>query len=165
MPDDKEKLERAAEIQKAIDDADKKKRADEEAGGQLLDKVLSRLDDCLSKMDGMERRLDGMERDDAKRKDAKRRDDDDDDVERPSEEEERKRREELGQEPGEARPVVADADARRRMAAADAQDRADKAYSALGPPCGPTLGRRRNNRLSDQNAAPIAEALEAICEK
>ncbi len=170
MPDDREKLERAAEIQKAIDDVDKKKRADEEAGGQLLDKLLARLDDCLNKLDGMDERLDAMERDDAKRKDAKRRDDDDDDVERPSEEEERKRREELGQEPGEARPVVADTDAKRRHALADAQTRADTVAMSWGQRADPPLAGeslrgyrcrqlRRYQRYSPQYKASDLETI------
>ncbi len=152
---DKEKIERAAEIQKAIDDADKRKRADEEASGQHLDKLLTNLDGCVKKMDArldaMSKRLDDAMDDDARRnrhrddarrrKDARLQDDDDDAfAEQPNgdDEEERKLHEEgeAAREErralGEARPVVADADVMRRHALADAQAQADACAASWG---------------------------------
>jgi hypothetical protein len=126
MPD-KEKIERAAEIQKAIDEADKRKRADEEASGQLLDKLLSKVDDCVSKIHLMSARMDAMEETHRHKGD----DDLETEEERTLREEGEAEREER-QAMGEARPVVADADVTRRHALADAQARADEVASRFG---------------------------------
>jgi hypothetical protein len=151
MATDKDKLERAAELQKAIDAAARKKDANIDPGteraaggssGEHLDKILTHLDDCIkrldARLDAMSKRLGDAMDDDARRrrdddesrrrKDARRGKDDDDETE----EEERLRREEEGREPGEAREVVADTDARRRIALADAQQRADACAAAWG---------------------------------
>ena len=164
---------------------------EERPSGEHLDKFLTHLADTVKKiherLDAMSPRFDDMmddtHRDDRHRDDTRRRrdddksrrrkdtrrgrDDDDDDAfaRQPTEddEEERKRREEMGQLPGEARPVVADA--RRRHALADAQSRANFSLFRLGSPCGPTASRRTNQRLPDSTGPSIAAALEAIREK
>jgi hypothetical protein len=55
MPDDKEnKDKRATEIQKAVEAADARKRADEDAVGVKLDKLLEFLDSVSSRLDAIE---------------------------------------------------------------------------------------------------------------
>lgn len=160
MPD-KEKIERAAEIQKAIDEADKRKRADEEASGQLVDRLLSKLDDCVSKIDAMSKRMDAMEENNGKDR-AGRKDDET--------EEEHKLCEEVGLDPGEARPVVADADVKRRHALADAQSRADACAVAWGERADPPLAgetvsayrRRQLRRYQKYSPTYKAADLESI---
>jgi hypothetical protein len=149
MADDP-KLERAAQIDKAIKDADAKRRADEEHQGEVLDRLLSKLD---SVMDGVERtsaRVDALESD---RADAKKRDDakhkrkadagDDDDTkddhepfaEQPTEGDDDPTKKEVQEFPM-AKPTVADsrADAQRKLefALAEAQERCDQACRAWG---------------------------------
>ena len=155
MPDN-EKIERAAEIQKAIDEADERKRADAEGAAQKLDKLLITLDSCVKKIDRVSSRMDALEEEHRKekadaakyREKARRHDDDDDEMEEqheqhakdnddePSEEQdegdERKRE---GSKPGQPREVVADrADAMRRHEArlADAQANADAVAAEFG---------------------------------
>ena len=104
MPDDpKEKAARAAEIQKAVEEADRRKRDDsandpgkERSGGSSegvgLDKFLDALNVMERKLDDACARMDELEARDAKKKaDAKKRDDDhkrDDDERREGETEE-----------------------------------------------------------------------------
>jgi hypothetical protein len=135
----KDKTARAREIDAAIREHDAKRAADANldlgterasgsSGGELLDKLLSKLDDCVSKMVAMSKRMDEMEN--------THRHKDDDDLEET--EEKRKLREEgeaereERREMGGARPVVADADVKRRHALADAQARADEVASRFG---------------------------------
>jgi hypothetical protein len=156
MPDDP-KTARAAEIQKAIEDADKRKRDDanvdlakERASGGTegtpLDKMLATLDRCATAMDSMSSRLDALEkhRDDTHRKrdDDRKRDD-----ETESEYQERMN----GRSPGEAKQVVADS-AATRHALLDAQSRVDQVALRFGqradlPLHGETLRDYRRRQL------------------
>lgn len=74
------KLERAAELQKVLEQHERQKEADAEALGTKLDKYLSAMDAYLKKADEMARRMDMLETDARKRGDIKRKrkaDDDD----------------------------------------------------------------------------------------
>jgi hypothetical protein len=140
MPD-KDKMDRAAEIQKAIDDADERKRADAEATGQKLDKFLVSLDDCAKKIDSISSRMDALEK---RRNDAEcRRSENESEVNGEAEEpDESDERANGGKKPGEPRELVADrADAMRRHEArmADAQARADAVAAEFGERAPPPL--------------------------
>jgi hypothetical protein len=151
MPEE-DKAKRAQEIDRAIREADERRRGKKDdanvdlgteraaggSSGQELDKLLSglhtKLADCVTMLDSMSSRLDAME--EKTGKDDKARHKDDGDLEET--EEKRKLREE-GEaereerwEMGGARPVVADADVKRRHALADAQARADEVASRFG---------------------------------
>jgi hypothetical protein len=142
MPDDP-KAARAAELQKAIEEHDKRKAdanvdlAKESGGGggsgEHLDKMLSRLDDCIKAFDSMSSRLDALEARRPKDDDARKRDDAYEKRDDESDEEYHERIERLqrqGRSPGEAVPVVADA--ARRHALADAQTRVDAVALRFG---------------------------------
>jgi hypothetical protein len=144
------KLQRAAEIDKAIKDADAKRRADEEHQGEVLDKLLSKLDSVMDGVERMSARVDALEsdradakkRDDAKRKRKADTDDVDDDTkddhesfaEQPTQDDDPLKKE--VQEFPMAKPTVADsrADAQRRLehSLIEAQERADHACRAWG---------------------------------
>jgi hypothetical protein len=146
MPDDP-KTARAAEIQKAIEDADRRKadaavdlgteRASGGNGGKHLDKFLSAMDAMGRKLDDACARMDALEarhKDDARAKDddaRRKRDDDSRKRDDESEEEYEKRM----REGGKAKEVVADevvADSAHRGEFASAQETAEKAYLSWG---------------------------------
>ena len=143
------KVARAAELDKAIRDADAKKKSDAEESAATLNKVLAKLDDCLGRMDQINSRMDKYD-DDAKRaKDdaAKKRGDtkrkkDDEQVESPMSSErddDGDTGEGFAEQPtqGEnmAKPTVADAraDAAKYINdLADCQEKAEVACQAWG---------------------------------
>lgn len=145
MPDDP-KTARAAELQKAIEAHDAKKRDDadidlakergEGSSGQHLDKMLSHLDDCMKRLDAFGARMDEWER---HKDDARKKRDDDTHKKRDDESEEEyearmkhEGRTGLG-ERGEAKEVVADSTApQTRYALLGAQAAAEKAYEVWG---------------------------------
>jgi len=138
MADDP-KLQRAAEIDKAIKDADAKRRADEEKTGQTLDKLLTKLDEMVDHVGGLSKRMDDFEKrydDDAKRKKARK--DDDDANDDHHEDDHEPVAEQPTQTPNMAKEVVADSlraddDARRyETDLADAQARADSIAIEFG---------------------------------
>jgi hypothetical protein len=142
MATDKERLEQAQKLQKALDDATARKKDDAEIdlakerasggnGGEQLDKFLTAMDAMSKKLDSAFERMDALEAHHKKVADKKKRDDDDDD--HHDDETEEQREERLlreGRSSGEARPVVADA--ARRHALADAQTRVDAVAQRFG---------------------------------
>jgi hypothetical protein len=149
MADDP-KLQRAAEIDKAIKDADAKRRADEEHQGEQLDKLLSRLDGVMDGVERMSRRLDALEArdDDVRKRRARSADDHYDDrhkddtdhepvAEQPTEGDDDPIKQQV-QTPGMARPVVADrqtradAERERQHQCYDIQARLSRAAEAWG---------------------------------
>jgi hypothetical protein len=148
MSDPVDTHERARQIADAVKSADDKRRADQEAKDQLLEKVLAKLDDCASKLDEMGLRMDSFEkeRDEAKR--AKRRKDDDDDTRKKDDDDDDDDAfaEQPNPEIGMAKQTVADAQTRADDAArrhetlmADAQARADAIAIEFGEKAPPPL--------------------------
>ena len=139
--DNKQKQQRAEEIDRAVREHDaRKKDANVDLGtergsgssGEHLDKFLSAMDAMSRKLDDAFDRLDHMEREDARRKDAHRKRDDDahrrhEDDDDDGEDGEMRE----GRSPGEPREVVADS-AARRNALADAQTRVDAVAQRFG---------------------------------
>jgi hypothetical protein len=157
MPDDpKEKAARAAQIQKDLEEADQKRKADakKRADGEIdlanqnlpggvegvpLNKLLT---DLHTKIDAAMKRMDTYDderrqRDDAAKKDGRR--DDDERREGETEEEYAQRCQREGRSPAQAREVVADSNPAHRAEFADAQERAERAYTAWGMRANPPL--------------------------
>ena len=124
MPDDKDsKVARAAEIDRAIKEADQKKQADAEAAAGNLDRPLTHLDSVSTKLDECFKRMDAMEAE-RKKGDAKKDGDENGEGE--------------DKLPGSAKEVVADdADRQLEIELANAQERADSVavlFAEKSPP-------------------------------
>jgi hypothetical protein len=119
----------------------KKKRADEEHHGQVLDKLLSRLDEMVDHVGGLTKRMDATEADAKKRDDAKHKrktDADDDDTKKDA------FAEQPNPEMNLAKQTVADAradDAARKLETdmAAAQEKCDSVASQFGMRAAPPL--------------------------
>lgn len=130
------KLQRAAEIDRAIKEADEKKRADAEAQGQALDKLLTKLDSMMDHVGGLTQRMDALEAERADAEKRRARDDGDPVAESPTQDDnDEDDPTKAVQQPLMAKPTVADsrADAQRREHdLLEAQARADRACASWG---------------------------------